>query len=211
MRFVWNENKNRTNLAKHGIEFALAATVFDDPRAISFPDRLVEGEQRWKSIGWAEGVPVVLSVAHTISEDGTGEVIRIISARKRLRPNGGFMKKSTNRTVTMTLDEVRKRMPSKSEAVQLKKLAALPDDQIDTTDIPELTDFAGGVRGRFYRPVTQSVTIRLNAPDVEAARQLSKLKGLPYQTYIKGLLHDALVREANSISGSEPKPRPRHS
>ena len=121
------------------------------------------------------------------------------------------MKKSTNRIVTMTLEEVRKRRPSKSEAEQLGKLAVLPDDQIDTTDIPELTDFAEAVRGRFYRPVTQSVTIRLNAPDVEAARQLSKLKGLPYQTYIKTLLHEALVREANSIAVSEPKPRHRHS
>jgi hypothetical protein len=53
-------------------------------------------------------------------------------------------------------------------------------------------------RGRFYRPVTQSVTIRLNAPDVDAARCLSRLKGMPYQTYIKGLLHEALVRETKS-------------
>jgi predicted DNA binding CopG/RHH family protein len=59
------------------------------------------------------------------------------------------------------------------------------------------------VRGRFHRPVAQSVTIRLNAPGVEAARQLSKLKGLPYQTYIKGLLHEALVREAKSVGGNQ--------
>lgn len=82
MRFVWDENKSRTNLAKHGITFATAAKVFDDPRALSFPDRVVESEQRWKSIGWAEGVPVVLSVAHTMSEEGTEEIVRIISARK---------------------------------------------------------------------------------------------------------------------------------
>ena len=116
------------------------------------------------------------------------------------------MKKATTEMVTMTLDEIRKRKPSKSETEQLKRLAAMADDQIDTTDIPELTSFAGGVRGRFYRPVTQSVTIRLNAPDVEAARQLSKLKGLPYQTYIKGLLHEALVREAKSITRDKLSP-----
>jgi uncharacterized DUF497 family protein len=82
MRFVWDENKSRTNLAKHGIAFATAAKVFDDPRALSFPDRFVEGEQRWNSIGWAEGVPVILSVAHTVSETATEEIMRIISARK---------------------------------------------------------------------------------------------------------------------------------
>jgi len=80
MRFVWDENKNWTNLTKHGIAFATAAKVFDDPRTLSFPERLSEGEQRWQSIGWAEGVPVMLSVAHTISEDGTEEIVRIISA-----------------------------------------------------------------------------------------------------------------------------------
>ena len=58
------------------------------------------------------------------------------------------------------------------EMERLKRLAAMPDEQIDTSDIPELTNFASGVRGRFYRPLTQSVTIRLNAPDIEAASTL---------------------------------------
>jgi hypothetical protein len=82
LRFVWNEDKNRTNLAKHGISFSTAAKVFDDPRAFSSPERVVEGEQRWKTIGWAAGVPVILSVAHTVAEGFGEEVIRIISARK---------------------------------------------------------------------------------------------------------------------------------
>jgi uncharacterized DUF497 family protein len=43
MRFVWDENKSRTNLSKHGISFVTAAKVFDDPRTLSFPERLVEG------------------------------------------------------------------------------------------------------------------------------------------------------------------------
>jgi len=42
----------------------------------------VEGEQRWKTIGWAAGVPVILSVAHTVAESGGEELIRIVSARK---------------------------------------------------------------------------------------------------------------------------------
>jgi predicted DNA binding CopG/RHH family protein len=115
------------------------------------------------------------------------------------------MKKTNPEMVTMTLDEVRQRKLPKAEAEQLKKLAAMPDEQIDTSDIPEFASFADGIRGRFYRPVTQSVTIRLNAPDVDAARRLSRLKGMPYQTYIKGLLHEALVREAR-LAVSETKP-----
>jgi predicted DNA binding CopG/RHH family protein len=56
---------------------------------------------------------------------------------------------------------------------------------------------AGGVRGLFYRPVTRPVTIRLSAPDVAMARRLSKTKAMPYQTYIKMLLHEALERAAS--------------
>jgi len=109
------------------------------------------------------------------------------------------MKKATPEMVTMTLEEVRKRKLPKREKEQLKKLAAMPDERIDTTDIPEFADFSGGVRGRFYRPVT----IRLNAPDVDAARRLSRLRGMPYQTHIEGLLHEALVREAKlAVAGA---------
>ncbi len=34
----------------------------------------------------------------------------------------------------------------------LDALEALPDDRIDTSDIPERTDRSGAVRGLFYRP-----------------------------------------------------------
>ena len=33
LNFEWDENKARTNLAKHGVSFAEAATVFGDPPA----------------------------------------------------------------------------------------------------------------------------------------------------------------------------------
>jgi predicted DNA binding CopG/RHH family protein len=88
----------------------------------------------------------------------------------------------------------------------------MPDEQIDTSDIPDFADFSGGVRGRFYLPVTQSVTIRLNVPDVDAARRLSRLKGMPYQTDIKGLLNAALVREAKlAVAGVSRPPNKRGS
>jgi hypothetical protein len=63
--------------------------------------------------------------------------------------------------VTMTLDEVRKRKHTKSEKERLIRLASLPDEQIDTSDLPDLSAFADGVRARFYRSATQSATIRV--------------------------------------------------
>lgn len=42
---------------------------------------------------------------------------------------------------------------------------------------------------------TRIVTMRIPVRDLEAAQQLAERKGLPYQTYIKMLLHQALQRE----------------
>ena len=42
-------------------------------------------------------------------------------------------------------------------------LAAMNDDQIDTTDIPEQLDWSGARRGVFFRPVEQQITLRLDA------------------------------------------------
>lgn len=88
---------------------------------------------------------------------------------------------------------------TKTQQKQLQALAKLPDNKIDMSDIPELKSLAGGVSGMFYRPVTRPVTIRLSAPDIEMARQISQAKGMPYQTYIKELLHEALKREAVAV------------
>jgi hypothetical protein len=46
-----------------------------------------------------------------------------------------------------------------------------------------------------YRPVMRPISIRLPAPDIAMAQQLARKKGIPYQTYIKVLLHEALERE----------------
>lgn len=42
------------------------------------------------------------------------------------------------------------------------------------------------------RLASRVVTIRLPEEDITLARQQAALKGLPYQTYIKSLLHQAL-------------------
>ncbi len=84
IRFEWDEAKNRANMAKHGISFRRATQVFDDPHYISVPERIEDGEQRWQAFGLVEG-HLLLMAAHTIreqQEDGTIEVVRIITARK---------------------------------------------------------------------------------------------------------------------------------
>jgi len=81
MVFVWDEKKNRGNRRKHGISFEAAARIFDDPNVVSHPDRMVDSEERWHSIGIADGIAIAL-VVHTSEEQHGEEEIRIISARK---------------------------------------------------------------------------------------------------------------------------------
>jgi len=81
IRFEWDDAKNRLNQRKHGVSFELATEVFRDPCHLSVQDRHVGGEERWQTMGLVGG-RVLLLVAHTWREEGDGEVIRIISARK---------------------------------------------------------------------------------------------------------------------------------
>ncbi|MDQ3259989.1 MAG: BrnT family toxin [Pseudomonadota bacterium] len=80
--FSWDDAKDASNQRKHGISFATARLVFDDPLHVSRQDRVENGEQRWQTLGMAGDV-VLLLVAHTWHEaDGGEEHIRIISARR---------------------------------------------------------------------------------------------------------------------------------
>ena len=84
MRFEWDQEKNRANLAKHKVSFETALSVFYDPFALSIQDRVVDGEERWQTSGLIDGV-ILLIVAHTWTDDDGDEVIRLISARKATR------------------------------------------------------------------------------------------------------------------------------
>lgn len=79
----------------------------------------------------------------------------------------------------------------------MKEIAAMPDRKIDTSDIPERKDWSDGVRGRFARPETRLISIRISAEDLEMANRLADARGLPYQTYLKSILHQALVGETH--------------
>ena len=81
MRFEWDEEKARSNLAKHGVSFRTATEVFDDPDALSAPDRVVDRELRWRTVGRV-GPIAILFVAHTYVDSYGDTVVRIISARK---------------------------------------------------------------------------------------------------------------------------------
>ena len=43
---------------------------------------------------------------------------------------------------------------------ELKALVSLSDTDIDTSTIPEVTDWREAVRGKFYRPLKEPISIR---------------------------------------------------
>jgi uncharacterized protein (DUF4415 family) len=100
-------------------------------------------------------------------------------------------KRVKSKTVTY---ELRPNQPlTARQRREIQKLAALPEDKIDTSDIPELPPEAwrNAVRGKWYRPVKQAVSIRLD----EDVLAWLKAKGAGYQTKINGLLREKMLEE----------------
>src|SRR5229473_827413 len=58
-----------------------------------------------------------------------------------------------------------KRLTKSERRKQIRRFDAIRDDQINTTDIPEITEeqMRKGVVGRIYRPIKRPVTMRLDA------------------------------------------------
>jgi uncharacterized protein (DUF4415 family) len=76
----------------------------------------------------------------------------------------------------------------KQNKAEIDALAKLDEAAVDTSDLPEVADWSKGVRGRFYRPIKQSVTIRLDS-DVVAWFKARANKGR-YQTSINQALRE---------------------
>ena len=78
-------------------------------------------------------------------------------------------------------------------AEQLAELKALEGRPIDTSDIPELPEDAWkhAVRGRFYRPLKEAVSLRLDA-DVLA---WLKKDGQGYQTRVNRMLREQMLKD----------------
>jgi len=75
---------------------------------------------------------------------------------------------------------------SEKQAEELRRLAQQDEEVVDTSDIPEITNWDGAVRGRFYRPLTEQITLRIDA-DVLA---WFRAGGNKYQTRINAALRE---------------------
>ncbi len=94
-----------------------------------------------------------------------------------------------SKTVSHTLDT----LPPLTAAQQahLKALAAQPDSSIDTSDsaVLDAVQWEAAVRGRFYRPLKQQITTRIDADVLDWL----KGQGKGYQSRINAILRKEML------------------
>jgi hypothetical protein len=87
IRFEWDDTKNASNLAKHGVSFEEALTAFLDEHGLVMPDPdHSEDEDRFVLLGLSSSTRLLV-VVHCLRESGSA--IRIISARTATRSERG--------------------------------------------------------------------------------------------------------------------------
>lgn len=94
-------------------------------------------------------------------------------------------KAATNTDVPLPIDMMER----------LRAVAAMPEDQIDTSDpdAPEVLDWSNAVRGRFYRPTKRLLTLRVDEDVIEWFKRQTGGQG-GYQTAMNRTLRAAMLR-----------------
>jgi len=106
---------------------------------------------------------------------------------------GRTMKKEASENIVRV-----KGVPKLTEAQieNMKRLSERPDDEIDYSDIPEITDFSGFEVGKFYRPVKEAVTVRLDADVVHWLKR----EGKGYQTRLNAILRREMEKSGRKAA-----------
>jgi uncharacterized protein (DUF4415 family) len=100
---------------------------------------------------------------------------------RQQRTKGELMKKAISEHLTP------------EQRSEIDTLAALPEDQIKTGDIPEQRDWSGARRGALFRPVKQQITLRLDADVIDWFRRHPEREE-GYQTSINRALREYVAR-----------------
>jgi uncharacterized protein (DUF4415 family) len=102
----------------------------------------------------------------------------------------------SNKLVTYKFDPTNPPPLTDPQREELARLAEMPDEDIDFSDIPPLGEdfWKNAVRGKFYRPVKKQVTVRLDSDVLEYFK--AKQGGARgYQTAINAALRKVVEEE----------------
>jgi len=189
-QWTWDPDKDARNRRTHqGLSLEDGVPVLEGDRlALSGPDPHPDGD-RWQTLGSAGGLVVLLWFTPNpwCSRTAANSVALSASGRQR-RMSAKRVKKANSEALKATRDAM-----DSDQRKRLTVAAAMPDSDIDTSDpdAPEVTDWSGAVRGRFYRPVKQLKSLRIDA-DVLAYFQA---QGSGYQTRINRVLRASMLRD----------------
>jgi hypothetical protein len=182
MTYNWDPEKNRRNIARHGIEFADAVRIFESPTVENADDRFDYGEILVYAIGLVEGIEITV-----IYTDVSASIRRIISAWRAEE----MREKHTGKVSDMNSTDW-ERLRSRTDQ-QIRR--AIEDD----SDV-QPTDAAFWKDAHVVIPQPkQTITIRL---DADLLAWLRRQKG--YQTRINAVLRSYM--NANLAPKNAPSP-----
>ena len=70
----------------------------------------------------------------------------------------------------------------------------MPESEIDTTEMPEIADWSGALRGVFYRPIKKPLSLRIDADVIDWFQR----QGQGYQTRMNAVLRAYVERHRKS-------------
>lgn len=82
--------------------------------------------------------------------------------------------------------------------IELKSIAAMSDSDVDTTGIPEITDWSNAAAGKFYRPIKEAVTVRLDADVLHWLKQ----GGRGYQSRLNAILRKEMTSQPTNLKAA---------
>ena len=80
-----------------------------------------------------------------------------------------------------------------TQKAELRALAAMPDNKINTKALPEQKNWSGARRGVFFRPIKKQLTLRLDADLIDWFKTRMP-NGEGYQTSINSALREYIVQ-----------------
>jgi len=92
----------------------------------------------------------------------------------------------------------------KQRDAELERIASNAEDDIDTSDIPEVTDWSGAQVGKFYRPIKKQITLRVDQDVLDWFRA----QGAGYQSAINSALRGHVARQLRSLRVRTGEPCP---
>lgn len=163
MKFGWDEEKRRSNIAKPGLDFVGVEEVFDGATATVLDDRFDYGEERFVTFGLWDG--------------------RVVAVTRIPKRTISFASSACEKQRAMKKKDI-----SKKSETDWKRVDALSDKDIDLTETPEVSAemFARATvrRGLKLAPRKTQLTLRVDSDVLD----WYKRQGAGYQTKINALL-----------------------